>query len=1072
MKKAFKISTNILRDSIHDIDYIVTKNTNDVFDKIMFSHSKGQNSFTVIGSYGTGKSSFLWAIEQHINGAAKFSLQSTELNSEVTSYQFIKIIGENRSFKKTLAEAFDIPFTAESSNKLILKELDKKITQFQKSKTGLVLLVDEFGKQLEYIAKHDVDEMYFIQELCEYLNDPLKNVLFITTLHQNIGAYSKGLTKAQRSEWDKVRGRLLEITFDEPIEQLLYFASKRLSVYKPKNSKDFERLVKLTIKSNLLGKIGNTNLEFFEDLFPLDPLSADILTKSLQRYGQNERSLFTFLESEFIEKVIKEKRVFNVADCFDYLISNLNSEIEDSEKNPFKPQWKAATIALERAEFITDFDYNAAAKIIKLICLSNIFSNSNGKLDDKFILNYAKQALGVRNPEQILDLLISKNIIKFSHARNKYNFIDGTDIDIEQELVNAVQFIDSELNLVSRLKEYVQFDYIPAKRIQYLKGTPRFFEYRIIDELSIDIPQNEIDGFVNLIFNENISDQEILSFSNENFGAQIFVSFKKINELRLTLLEIDKINFVIAKFPEDKVALRVLNEEKSYFQHQIEAILRNDLFSEKGNTFWCCNGETLNIDSEDVFNKTLSNICDLVYSKTPIFLNEMVNKEVLSTPILTARKQLIKSLIEHGEIEDLKYSKTNFPPEKTIYLSLLKKTGIHSAYKGSIYRFQAPTDPSFQFLWEHSEVFLDSCKESRRPIAEFYDLLKGGEFKLKQGFLDFWIPVFLIIKKEDYSLYSSEGEYIPHLTPDIMDLIHKNPNRFQIKRLITEGVNLEFFHSYKELVGYNESNIKGLESSYITIYSNFLRFYRGLEEFSKNTKQLSPEAVGVRDAISKAKDPETALFELIPRALGFTSLSKVSKNNIEFLDALKLAIKEIRTAYSNLVDTLEQNILKSIGIKSSTFEESKSQIIEKFSSIDVNLISNDRVKIFYNRVMSPLDVKHAYWESLADAVLGKRLDKIQDNEIPYLIEQLKNNFNMLTDFIVLHENSKHSKEEIIQLNFLSSNGQINFKKNIVKSIELESKTSALKKKIELILDKDNDVNKLTLVNILTNLLKD
>ena len=1072
MKKAFKISTNILRDSIHDIDYIVTKNTNDVFDKIMFSHSKGQNSFTVIGSYGTGKSSFLWAIEQHINGAAKFSLQSTELSSEITSYEFIKIIGENRSFKKTLAEAFDIPSSAESSNKLILKELDKKITQFQDSKTGLVLLVDEFGKQLEYIAKHDVDEMYFIQELCEYLNDPLKNVLFITTLHQNIGAYSKGLTKAQRSEWDKVRGRLLEITFDEPIEQLLYFASKRLSVYKPKNSKDFERLVKLTIKSNLLGKIGNTNLEFFEDLFPLDPLSADILTKSLQRYGQNERSLFTFLESEFIEKVIKEKRVFNVADCFDYLISNLNSEIEDSEKNPFKPQWKAATIALERAEFITDFDYNAAAKIIKLICLSNIFSNSNGKLDDKFILNYAKQALGVRNPEQILDLLISKNIIKFSHARNKYNFIDGTDIDIEQELVNAVQFIDSELNLVSRLKEYVQFDYIPAKRIQYLKGTPRFFEYRIIDELSIDIPQNEIDGFVNLIFNENISDQEILSFSNENFGAQIFVSFKKINELRLTLLEIDKINFVIAKFPEDKVALRVLNEEKSFFQHEIQAILRNDLFSEKGSTFWCCNGETLNIDSEEVFNKTLSNICDLVYSKTPIFLNEMVNKEVLSTPILTARKQLIKSLIEHGEIEDLKYSKTNFPPEKTIYLSLLKKTGIHSAYKGSIYRFQAPTDTSFQFLWESSEVFLDSCKESRRPIAEFYDLLKGGEFKLKQGFLDFWIPVFLIIKKEDYSLYSSEGEYIPHLTPDIMDLIHKNPNRFQIKRLITEGVNLEFFHSYKELVGYNESNIKGLESSYITIYSNFLRFYRGLEEFSKNTKQLSPEAVGVRDAISKAKDPETALFELIPRALGFTSLSKVSKNNIEFLDALKLAIKEIRTAYSNLVDTLERNILKSIGIKSSTFEESKSQIIEKFSSIDVNLISNDRVKIFYNRVMSPLDVKHAYWESIADAVLGKRLDKIQDNEIPYLIEQLKNNFNMLTDFIVLHENTKHSKEEIIQLNFLSSNGQINFKKNIVKTIELESKTSALKKKIELILDKDNDVNKLTLVNILTNLFKD
>jgi hypothetical protein len=79
---------------------------------------------------------------------------------------------------------------------------------------------------------------------------------------------------------------------------------------------------------------------------------------------------------------------------------------------------------------------------------------------------------------------------------------------------------------------------------------------------------------------------------------------------------------------------------------------------------------------------------------------------------------------------------------------------------------------------------------------------------------------------------------------------------------------------------------------------------------------------------------------------------------------------------------------------------------------------------------------------------------------------------MLTDFIVLHENSKQSKEEIIQLNFLSSNGQINFKKNIIKKVELEAKSTALKNRIEQILDKDSDVNKLTLVNILTNLFKD
>jgi hypothetical protein len=1072
MKKTFKISTNIERDNTLELDYIVTKNTNDVFDKIMFSHSKGQNSFTIIGSYGTGKSSFLWAIEKHLSGSPKFDLKSSAINSEIETFQFTRIIGDNSSFKKTICEAFGFSNLANSSNKTILKELDLLLSEIQENNTALVILVDEFGKQLEYIAKNDVDEMYFIQELCEFLNDPLKNVLFITTLHQNIGAYSKGLSKAQRSEWDKVRGRLLEITFDEPIEQLLYFASKRLAEYKPNDTEDFEHLTKQIIKSGLIGKIGETDLSFFEDLFPLDPLSADILTKTLQRYGQNERSLFSFLESEFIDNIINENRIFNVADCFDYLMSNLNSEIEDSEKNPFKPQWKAATIALERAEFTTDSNYVSAAKIIKLICLVNIFSNSNGKLDEKVIKQYATLALGVQNPEEIIELLKSKNIIKYSYARNKFNFIDGTDVDIEQELVNAVQFIEVDLNIVNRLKEYIQFDFIPAKRIQYQKGTPRFFQFRLIEELTVEEPKNEIDGFINLIINQSISDSEILAFSKNSIGAQVFESFKKIPELKSLLFEIDKINYVISKFPEDKVALRLLNEEKNFFQHQIEEHFKNALFSSQDSTFWCFNGEEINIDSEGMLNKTLSDICEKVYIKTPVFRNEMANKEILSSPILTARKQLIKAIIDCGEMKDLGFSINHYPPEKTIYLSLLKKSGIHSFSKGDSYKFQAPTEESFLPLWMESEGFLNDCKESRKSISLFYDLLKGKDFKLKQGFLDFWIPIFLIIKKEDYSLYSSEGEYIPHLTADIMDLIHKSPHRFQIKGLSTEGVNLEYFHSYKELVGYNESNIKGLESSYITIYSNFLRFYRGLEDYTKNTKQLSPEAVGVRDAIAKAKDPETALFESIPRSLGFTSLSNISNKNVAFLDALKVSIKEIRTAYSNLVDTIELNVLQSMGITSGSFDETKAKITEKYGSININLISNDRVKIFFNRVMSPLDIKHAYWESLADAVLGKRLDKIQDNEIPYLIEQLNSNFNLLTDFIDLHSNSINSGEEIIQLNFLSSNGQINFKKNILKKGDLKEKSDALRKKIEQMLDSNQDVNKITLVNLLTKLLKD
>lgn len=79
------------------------------------------------------------------------------------------------------------------------------------------------------------------------------------------------------------------------------------------------------------------------------------------------------------------------------------------------------------------------------------------------------------------------------------------------------------------------------------------------------------------------------------------------------------------------------------------------------------------MNSEKDLNKTLSLICEKLYSKSPVFKNEMVNKEVLSTPILTARKQLIKALINFGEKENIGFDSKLFPPERTIYLSLIKK---------------------------------------------------------------------------------------------------------------------------------------------------------------------------------------------------------------------------------------------------------------------------------------------------------------------------------------------------------------------------------------------------------------
>ena len=1078
----FKISTNIERDANVDLDYILTKNADDVFERIIYNYGRGQHAFSVIGSYGTGKSTFLWALQKHLEGNRKFSKSVASEFKGIKSFQFARIVGESCSFKEKFCEIFGLSKFAEASNKKILKEFAALLEDIQIQKSALVLLVDEFGKHLEFVAKRNPDELYFIQELAEFCNDNNRNVILITTLHQNFSSYSKGLNKAEKSEWDKVRGRFIDIAFDEPVEQLIFFASEKLKGHSvPKDfRKHFEKGVDIVLNNNLIGNSSVANVEMLERLYPLDPLAADIITKSLQKFGQNERSLFTFLESSELTAAIESNDIFDVSDCFDYLTQNLIGEIEDGERNPFKPQFKAASLALERAEFLFEDSYSGAAAIIKTICLVNIFSPAVGVLDEKSLSDYAELFLQVKEANSIIDKLVSKKVIKYSNHRSKFNFIEGTDVDIEQELINANKFVDADFDLVSRLKVHFNFALIPAKRVQFELGTPRFFGFNFYDEIpdSVEVPKGELDGYINLIFTKRRIESQLREYSNAQSPCQLFVLYKEIDEIHDALFQLDKINYLLVKYGDDKVAARILNEEKLFKLSDLKSLVEGALFSKDSKVKWIWNAAIdeqfeggRNISSLTSLNRLLSDACEIAYPSAPKYLNEMVNREYLSSPILTARKALIRQMIAAGDQVDLGFSTSLFPPEKTIYLSLLKNTGIHKN-KGEHGVYGDPSEPSFTPLWNVSNELLLSSSEGRISIADFYDRLRVGEFKLKQGFLDFWVSVFLVIKKEDYSLYSDSGEYIPMLTSDVMDLVHKAPGKFFIKALSTSGVKSDYLAFYKELVGYNESNIKGLQSSYITIYGNFLRFYRGLEDYAQKTKSISIQAQGVRKAIATAQDPETALFTDIPEALGFYGLEKGEKRISEFLQSLQNAIREIRSAYDILIDSIQQDICSSLNMKEELgFEQFKEAVTNRYSKLNRNLILNEQLKLFFTRLISPLDVKKAYWESLSDVILGKKLDKISDEEVVVLVDRVKDMLTKLDDLAPLHALAKEDKSKsYYQMTIVDSSGRGNFKKNILLDEGKRTKANELNKKIQSLLSSDGDLNKMVLLELLQKLM--
>ena len=61
-------SVNIIRDHEQSLNYIVTKNAVHIAESIAEHFETTNHCFNIIGSYGTGKSSFIWALEQNLRG--------------------------------------------------------------------------------------------------------------------------------------------------------------------------------------------------------------------------------------------------------------------------------------------------------------------------------------------------------------------------------------------------------------------------------------------------------------------------------------------------------------------------------------------------------------------------------------------------------------------------------------------------------------------------------------------------------------------------------------------------------------------------------------------------------------------------------------------------------------------------------------------------------------------------------------------------------------------------------------------------------------------------------------------
>lgn len=1071
MANNFTTSVNILRDTERDFSYIPTPNAGKVVNQIVNDFKKGIRSFNIIGTYGTGKSSFLLALEQSIKGKKRFFEPNFIANPIV---DFVKIVGSYTSIVEQFSDIFDVS-TSKNRHENILSEIFNRYHSLGQNGI-LFLLLDEFGKFLEYASKHNPEnELYFIQQLAEFCNNPKYNIVLITTVHQNFESYAYSLNSTQKQEWAKVKGRFREITFNEPVEQLLYLASEYVAenISAKPNKLIIDKCLKLAIET----KAFDFNQVFLNEiatkLYPLDILSANTLTLALQRYGQNERSLFTFLESTDHTGLIKynkqENPFYNLSCVYDYLNFNFYSFLT-SRYNPDFSAWSSIRSAIENVERTFDSSINDYVKIIKIIGLLNIFSANGAVLESYFLNNYLEIVCGISDSETLIKNLDTKKIIRYRSHSKRYILFEGTDLDIQTAIIEAGNKISEVSDVTTLLNEHFQFSPVSAKLYTYETGTPRFFEFVISDYPTRKTPVGEIDGFVNLIFNSKISYLDIKEASEKQKEAIIYCFFQNSEEIKNLLFEIEKIRKVIDENRDDKVAKRELENIVESQIRLLNHYISDSIYTGSKDIKWFFKGVEKTISNKKDFIKLLSQVCSVVYNATPVFRNEMVNRHKISSSIHTAKKNYFKALANNWDKENLGFEDAKFPPEKTIYLSLLKENGISPIRENTTDVISIHKDSSFYDLWITSEKFIEDAKFEPKRISDFSEILSKRPFKLKQGLIDFWIPTFLFLKRDDFAIFS-EDSYIPDLSEENIDLIAKYPQNYTIKAFDIEGVKLDIFNSYRTFLNQSVEQ-KFDNSSFIETIKPFIVFYKQLPEYSKHTKRLSPSALKIRQAIVKSKDPEETFFESFPSALGL-SISALQNDRSKlqsYAINLQNAVRELRTSFDELIQRFENFICDEIVGKSVEFEDYKEHLQKRFKKLKKHLLLANQ-KTFVQRIDSALDDKKLWLNSIAQAITGKTLESFTDEDEILLYEKFKATILELDSLTSISKaDIDEANEEVIGVKIDSFFSKIDPKvvrvpKN--KSQEIEGLKNELKSK----LSKDNTSNIAAVLNLLKELMQ-
>jgi hypothetical protein len=998
----------------------------------------GQRAWRLTGNYGSGKSSFALFLAHWFAGReSKFppqirnAVNSQQLDVAHPHYLPVLVtcsrqaLGASilKSLHWALSQLYDRGAKAkplldvqrlldaepaptdDQVFQLILK-INTCLIAESKSK-GLLLILDELGKFLEFAAlypqRHDV---FLLQQLAEAAARSGDEPLFVVgLLHQGFTAYTDHLDQSAQREWEKVAGRFEEIVFDPPVEQVATVVASALNVSTQEIPRTKSSELKHAMETTLaLGWFGSaprkTLVESAACLYPLHPTVLPVLMRTFRRFGQNERSLFSFLLSHepcglqaFSERYVRTGDLYRLHDFYDYVRMNFGHRLAAQS---YRHHWNVIDAAVETFATEDELELN----ILKTVGVLNLLNDGDLlPTEDSLVCAVAgvDQTRQKRVREAVEKLRQGKRILYDRGRARGLCVWPHTSVDLEKAYDDACRATDTPQRIATFIMDSLETRPVVARRHYIETGNLRYCEVKYCSVLELpELLENhttDADGFIIIPLCETLVAREeaLQVVKRPELKAQpslLIAVPQPLNSLASFVQEVQRWEWVattVLELQADKYAREEVSRQRAITRSQLEKRLQSCIGWKQLNgpmmLEWFHKGRPLTVTNGRQLLEALSRIFDDMYSQAPHIQNELVNRRYLSSAAAAARMRLIERMLTDMATPFLGMDVDKRPPEMSIYLSVLKQAGLHQE-DGPVWRIDEPSPQ--KDLCHVSPVFrrmreiVQEKPDSRINVATLFAELRKPPYGVRDGILPLLFTVFAIANEKNMAFYK-DGTFVREVAGEAMRLLTKAPEKFDIQYCKIEGVRAELFGKLLAIL-----EIKPLENravELIDVVKKLCVFVAQLPPYVLATKKLSPTALAVRTVILDAREPVKLLFVDLPQACGFDPIETTatrSKPGQAFVKTLKNTLDELRGMYPELQERMRMQLREAFHW-AGPFPELRTALAERTEQV-LLAVTEPKLRAFCLRLIDNNLPESEWLESLGSYLALKPPSRWNDSE--------------------------------------------------------------------------------------------